>query len=121
MRTASSPTSATFSIDARPCRGGGLGVPRFPRVPLPRLRWARRAMDLYPDIEWVYATADKPEKQTSDIEDMMVKGIDGLVILATESAPMTPIAKRAHEKGIFIVNVDRGFLPQAGPIADIFL
>jgi ribose transport system substrate-binding protein len=83
--------------------------------------WARRAMALYPDIEWVYATAQNPEKQTSDIEDMMVKGVDGLVILATESAPLTPIAKKAHEKGIFIVNVDRGFLPEAGPIADIFL
>lgn len=83
--------------------------------------WAKRAMALYPDVEWVYATADKPEKQTSDIEDMMVKGIDALVILATESAPMTPVAKRAHDRGIFIVNVDRGFLPEAGPIADIFL
>jgi ribose transport system substrate-binding protein len=83
--------------------------------------WARRAMALYPDIEWVYATAQNPEKQTSDIEDMMVKGVDGLIILATESAPITPIAKKAHEKGIFIVNVDRGFLPEAGPIADIFL
>ncbi len=31
---------------------------------------------------------------------------------------MTPVAKRAHEKGIFIVNVDRGFLE---PVADIFL
>lgn len=83
--------------------------------------WAKRAMALYPDIDWVYATASGPEKQTSDIEDMMAKGIDGLVILCTESAPMTPIAKKAHEKGIFIVNVDRGFLPEAGPIADIFL
>ena len=75
-------------------------------------------MTLYPDVDWVYATAQNPEKQTSDIEDMMVKGVDGLVILATESAPITPIAKKAHEKGIFIVNVDRGFLE---PVADIFL
>jgi ribose transport system substrate-binding protein len=80
--------------------------------------WAKRAMTLYPDVDWVYATAQNPEKQTSDIEDMMVKGVDGLVILATESAPITPIAKKAHEKGIFIVNVDRGFLE---PVADIFL
>jgi ribose transport system substrate-binding protein len=83
--------------------------------------WANRAMKLYPDVEWVYATAPTPEKQTADVEDMMVQGIDALVILATESAPMTPVAKRAHDKGIFIVNVDRGFLPEAGPIADLFL
>jgi ribose transport system substrate-binding protein len=40
------------------------------------------------------------------------------VILATESAPLTPIAKEAHERGIYIVNVDRGFLE---PVADVFL
>jgi ribose transport system substrate-binding protein len=49
---------------------------------------------------------------------MMVRGIDGLVVLATESAPLTPIAKQAHERGIYIVNVDRGFLE---PVADVFL
>src|SRR5262245_41576397 len=83
--------------------------------------WAKRARALYPDIEWVYSTAQGPEKQIADVEDMMVKGIDGLVILCTESAPLTPIAKKAHEKGVFIVNVDRGFLPEAGQIADLFL
>jgi ribose transport system substrate-binding protein len=80
--------------------------------------WSRRAMELYPDVEWSYATALNPEKQIADIQDMMAKGVDGLVILATESAPLTPIAKKAHERGIFIVNVDRGFLE---PVADIFL
>ncbi len=80
--------------------------------------WARRATALHPDCDWIVTTAPGPEKQIADIEDMMVKGIDGLVILATESAPLTPVAKKAHEKGIFIVNVDRGFLE---PVADIFL
>lgn len=80
--------------------------------------WAKRAMEMHPEIEWVYSTAGGPEKQIADIEDMMVKGVDGLVVLATESAPLTPIAKKAHEKGVFIVNVDRGFLE---PVADIFL
>ncbi|NJL30564.1 MAG: substrate-binding domain-containing protein [Phycisphaerales bacterium] len=80
--------------------------------------WARRAMALHPNIEWRYATADKPEKQIADIEDMLARGVDGLVILATESAPLTPIAKKAHEQGVYIVNVDRGFLE---PVADVFL
>ena len=80
--------------------------------------WAKQAMALHPEIDWVYTTSANPEKQIADVEDMMVKGIEGLVILCTESAPLTPIAKKAHEKGIFIVNVDRGFLE---PVADIFL
>ncbi len=80
--------------------------------------WAKRAMALYPDIEWSFATAATPEKQVADIEDMMNKGVDGLVILATESAPLTDVAERAHDRGIHIVNVDRGFLK---PVADIFI
>lgn len=80
--------------------------------------WARRAMEIYSDVDWLLVTALNPEKQIADIEDLMVKGVDGLVILATESAPLTPVARKARERGIFIVNVDRGFLE---PVADIFL
>jgi ribose transport system substrate-binding protein len=75
-------------------------------------------MKLYPEIEWSFATAGTPEKQVADIEDMMNKGVDGLVILATESAPLTDVAERAHQRGIHITNVDRGFLK---PVADIFI
>jgi len=80
--------------------------------------WARRAMAVHPEIDWQFAAADTPEKQIADLEDMLVKGVDGLVILATESAPLTPIAKKAHERGVYIVNIDRGFLE---PVADVFL
>jgi ribose transport system substrate-binding protein len=80
--------------------------------------WAKTEMARYPDIEWVYATANEPNKQTSDIEDMMSRQVDGLVILATESAPITPVAAKAKQRGIFIVSVDRGFLE---PVADVFL
>jgi ribose transport system substrate-binding protein len=48
----------------------------------------------------------------------MAKKVDALVILATESAPLTPVAEEAHNRGILIVNVDRGFLK---PVADIFI
>ena len=80
--------------------------------------WAKEAMALNPDVEWLFQTAETPDKQIQDIENMMTQGVDGLVILATESAPLTPVAKQAHENGILIVNVDRGFLE---PVADIFL
>ena len=80
--------------------------------------WAKRAMAMYQDVDWIYTTSANPEKQIADVEDMLTKGIDGLVILCTESAPLTPIARRVHGQGVFIVNVDRGFLE---PVADIFL
>jgi ribose transport system substrate-binding protein len=81
--------------------------------------WAERAMKLHPEIEWQYQRAGTPQQQIEQIETMMTKGVDGLVILATESAPLTPVAKQAKEKGIHIVNVDRGFLEPN--IADVFL
>lgn len=80
--------------------------------------WAKQAMDLYPDIEWKFQTADKPETQIAQIETMLSEGIDGLVVLATESAPLTPVAEKVHERGVYLVNVDRGFLK---PVADVFL
>jgi ribose transport system substrate-binding protein len=80
--------------------------------------WANECAKLHPECDWTISTAETPEKQVADIESMMAKGVDGLVILATESAPITPVAEQAHERGIYIVNVDRGFLK---PVADVFI
>lgn len=80
--------------------------------------WAKEAMAMYPNVEWTFTTADNPTKQIKDLETMMVKGVDAVVILSTESGPITPIAKQIKERGILLVNVDRGFLE---PVADIFV
>ena len=79
--------------------------------------WAKECAKLHPNIEWTIETASTPEEQITDIETLAPK-IDGLVVLATESAPLTPVAKEIHERGILLVNVDRGFLE---PVADIFI
>ena len=80
--------------------------------------WAKECAKLHPDVDFTIATAESPEKQIEQIEALMAQKVDGLVILATESAPITPIAEEAHNRGILIVNVDRGFLK---PVADIFI
>lgn len=80
--------------------------------------WAEEAKKLHPEVDWELATAKTPADQIASIDTMMAKKLDGIVILATESAPLTPKAKEIHEKGVFIVNVDRGFLE---PVADLFL
>jgi len=80
--------------------------------------WAQEASKLYPEVEWIISPAQTPEKQIADMETMLTKGVDGMVGLATESAPITPAAKKVHERGVFLVNVDRGFLE---PVADVFL
>ena len=53
--------------------------------------WAKECSKLHPEIEWTIATAETPEKQIADIEAFMAKKVDALVILATESAPLTPV------------------------------
>lgn len=80
--------------------------------------WAKQAMALHPEVDWVFQTADSSSKQVSDIETMMTQGVDGLVVLAMESGPLTPVAEKVHQRGIFLVNVDRGFIK---PVADVFL
>jgi ribose transport system substrate-binding protein len=80
--------------------------------------WADQATKDNPDIEWIIQDAKEPNAQISDLENMKTQGVDALVILATESAPITPIAKKLHDAGILIVNVDRGFTE---PIADVYI
>lgn len=80
--------------------------------------WAEKASKLHPDIDWVIEDAKEPGEQISDLENLKTQGVDALVILATESAPLTPIAEKLHEAGILIINVDRGFTK---PVADVFI
>ena len=80
--------------------------------------WAEEASKNYPNIDWIIEDAIGPDEQITDLENMQSMGVDAVVILATESAPLTPIAERLHDAGILIVNVDRGFTK---PVADIFI
>jgi ribose transport system substrate-binding protein len=82
--------------------------------------WAKAQMDRYPEVEWIYSTANEPAKQTSDIEDMMTQQVAGLVLLATEPNAIAPVAKQAKDRGIFIVSVDRGS-DTLTPTVDVFL
>ncbi len=80
--------------------------------------WAEQATKQNPDIEWVIQDAKEPNEQINGLENMKTQGVDALVILCTESAPITPIAEKLHDAGILIINVDRGFTK---PVADVFI
>jgi ribose transport system substrate-binding protein len=80
--------------------------------------WAEEEMKKHPEIEFDLQTCDTADKQITQLEAFATKKVDAVVILAMESKPVTPAAKKLKEQGIFIVNVDRGFTE---PIADIFL
>lgn len=81
--------------------------------------WANEAKKIYgDDAEIQIQTAATPEEQISQIENMLTTGVDAMVILATESAPLTPTAQKVKERGVYLVNVDRGFLD---PVADVYV
>ena len=51
--------------------------------------------------EFFYTDAqDRPDKQISDIEDLLVKGVDCLIIRAATEAALDPIVTRNHKRGI---------------------
>ena len=81
--------------------------------------WANEAKKQFgDDAEIRVQTAGSPEEQISQIENLLTQGADALVVLATESAPLTPTAKKVKERGVYLVNVDRGFLD---PVADVYV
>ncbi len=77
--------------------------------------WAQYAINQYkddPNVEFTLVTAKEPSEQIAQVQALMAKGIDALVINPFESAPLTPICVEAFRKGIFTVIVDRGILSE---------
>jgi len=84
--------------------------------------WAKKAINDWEekasDLKFFLVTADSPTQQVGQVEDLMVKGIDCLVILAHQSGPLTPVVEQASKEGIYIVSVDRGLTK---PVSDIYI
>ncbi len=68
------------------------------------------AEELYADkIKRFYVTDanDKPDKQISDVEDLVARGIDALIISAATMAALDPVVTRTMRRGIPVICVDR--------------
>jgi len=70
------------------------------------------------NVEFTLSLADSPQKQVSDVEDLIVKKVNAIVVLAYDSATVTPAIKKAKEKGIYIISVDRGLTEE---VQDVYL
>ena len=68
-----------------------------------------------PDVDVIVQTSKDSQEQANGIETMLAKGVDTLVILPHEPAPLTNISKKAKKQGVFLVVVDRGL---AEPVYD---
>ena len=76
--------------------------------------WAKKSMDDWkkkdPNVDFT--------KQVADVEDMLVQGVNGLVVFPFESAPLTPVVEKAYGKGVYVVVLDRGVTK---PVYDVYL
>ncbi len=73
-------------------------------------RQVRYGAELHGDvIKRFYVTDanDKPDKQIADVEDLLAKGVDLLIISAATMAALDPIITRTMRRGIPVVCVDR--------------
>jgi len=63
----------------------------------------------HPEIAEFYVTdaQDNPTKQLADVEDLLAKGIDLLIISPATEAALNPAVEKAMEKGVPVVVVDR--------------
>ncbi|MEK8129197.1 substrate-binding domain-containing protein [Paenibacillus filicis] len=68
---------------------------------------AKTEAEKHPNIEYFLYTAKDPAKQTSDIEDLITKKVDAIVMLPIESAALTPVAEKIANANIPLVVIDR--------------
>ena len=63
-------------------------------------------------VKSIITTADNPNKQIGDIEDLITQKVDAIVMLPIESESMTPAAKKIKDAGIPLVVFDRELYTQ---------
>ncbi|WP_455383636.1 substrate-binding domain-containing protein [Salinispira pacifica] len=59
----------------------------------------------HPEISSFYITNadEKPEKQLADIDDLIVKGVDALIVYPTVADAIIPAIERVYEQGIPVI------------------
>lgn len=65
-------------------------------------------LSLRPDAELIYMDANGDSKlQATQVQSMINKGIDILIISPNEAQPLTPIVEEAYTRGIPVIVIDR--------------
>jgi len=64
--------------------------------------WAQTQINRYPDVDFVYTTANEPGKQTSDIEDMMTQQVAASFYSPPSLTPSHRLQRRRRIAGSFL-------------------
>ena len=70
---------------------------------------AQEAADQWDDVEFRLVEAADADSQASQIETLINEKPDAIVVLPYDGAALTPVAEKAMEAGIPVINVDRLF------------
>lgn len=100
----------------------GVSLPTATHGYLGRINWwAKKAIEDWkeksPNVEFLIVTAENVTKQAADIEDLMIKEIDSLVVFPFD-ASLTPIIEEVHNEGVFTVVISRG---TTKPVYDVYI
>ena len=83
--------------------------------------WVQKAVGDWkaksPKLEFLVLTADNVSKQAADIEDLLVKEIDAIVVFPFD-ASVTSVIEEVYKKGIYTVVLDRG---TTKPVYDVYI
>ena len=86
------------------------------------LWWAKKATEEIAakdkQVEFFVVAASSGTKQVGDVEDLMIKGINALVILPHNPATLQKVIEEAYAEGIYTVVVDREL---ATPAQHVFI
>lgn len=119
--TAPKPRPVSVAADEEPLKIG-YSMPSATHGYMARcLYWAKKGMADWkakvPNLEFLFITADNVNKQANDIEDLIQKGINALIVFPYD-ASVTTVVERAYRSGIFVVVMDRG---TSKPVYDVYL
>lgn len=73
--------------------------------------WAQQATEelaeKHPDVNFTVLSANSGTAQVANVEDLMIRNLDALVILPYNPATLQAVISEAYEEGIYTVVVDR--------------
>ncbi len=71
-----------------------------------------------PDVDVVITIGKDAAEQHDKIDNLVIRGIDALVVVCQEPGPITPACKRAYAKGVYTVIVSN---PMSEPCQHLFV
>ncbi len=67
--------------------------------------WAANLTD---EMDMIFTDGrNRPDKQTADVEDLLARGVECLIITPVQAEALTPVVETAMEEGVIVITLDR--------------